>query len=87
MTKRKLLSGAIHELVIGGEVIIFCDGQLAGSRQVVRALKIRMVGIADPTIRDLDVAARSLCARRQETFVSCECDLCSADAIVGDHLV
>ena len=73
--------------MVSGEVVIYCDGQLAGPRPIVRALKIRMVGIADPTIRDLDAAARSLCARRQETFVSCECDLCSADAIVGDHLV
>ena len=87
MTKRRLLSGAIHELVIGGEIIIFCDGQLAGPRPVVRALKVRMLGVADPTIRDLDVAARSLCARRQEAFVGCACDECSADEIAGEHLV
>jgi hypothetical protein len=70
------LSGPVHQIEVSAQPITFCDGAFVGDREIIKALKVRLVIIAEPTTADVEEAARALCARRGETFVGCSCDVC-----------
>ena len=77
---RVTLSGPVHMIEVNGELITVVDSAMAGDQSIVKALQKRLAHIDEPTIADVEAAAAALCARRDEPFAGCACDVCSPEA-------
>lgn len=64
---RKASSGVVTSMVIGSHVISFVEGQIAGDRAVVAALRARLES-DEPTVAEVLAAGAGLAERRGELF-------------------
>lgn len=79
---RIALSGPTHTIEVNElHLITVCDSALAGNQSIIKALQKRLTHIDEPTIADIEAAAAALCARRDELFTGCACDVCSIEKI------
>jgi hypothetical protein len=69
-------SGAVHSLEIGSHILTHADGLLVGDRGAIAAIRARLENTEDPTVAEIEGAAKAIAKRRLEAFVGCECDLC-----------
>jgi hypothetical protein len=58
-----------------GHLVTYSDGQFAGDRDVIRAVRAHLT--ADhPSVTEVEATGRAIAARRQENFVPCDCEIC-----------
>lgn len=63
----------VHSLEIGSHILTHASGQLVGDRGAIAAIRARLENAEDPTVAQIESAARAIAARRLEVFIGCDC--------------
>lgn len=58
-----------------GHLVVYSNGQFAGDRDVIRAVRARLK-TDHPSVAEVEAAGRAIAVRRREVLVPCDCEIC-----------